>query len=246
MSTLVICTVLDPDDLRGAELSLACALSDELRYSSRIGGDILVAQTGAGATPAYVALGKLAGFSSDRTGATTAIITNLAPIPAPIPLRQGPAGPTAMFEIADETYQKILAQIAYPMDVEEGAAAFDMTLVDSQFLRQLRREQEDICSFSGVRSGNLEAVIIRPLEQGGTWHISSFILLEEAAGAEFRKFNWSIGPQFQLLINAHAVGQDGMETASPTGMLVMPPWMIERLDCAALDWHRAQFFDRLR
>lgn len=246
MSKLVICAVLDLDQLEEGALSVASALSDEFKYASRVGQPVLVANMGGKFASAYVALGELAGFVSEPDGTNAVHLRNVTLFPDPMPMRDVPVLRSNIFEISDQAFQAILDLVIDPTSVHEDEPGFQPALPGSVFLQQLRREQDDRCSFSGARSDRLEAVIIRPMDQGGHWHISNFVLLDKAPALDFRGFGWSVGPRFQILLNAHAVGQDGVETASPKGILDMPIPSLMRLDRTALDWHREQFFARLR
>ncbi len=245
MSRLIIYAALDDAQLGAESAVFDYDLDDEINYGHRVGEPVLIANIGPSYAEAYVGLGKLSGFETLPGFVNAARVEGLVFFPAPIPLAEPKPPRVGVFEISDENFDRIIGEVVDPMRVEEGAPGYEPAISESAFLQQLRREQADRCSFSGVKSDTLEACIIQPLEHGGHWHISNFLLLDAEAAHSFSRFDWSVGPMFEILLNTHAVGRDGIEAASPKGMIDMPYKSVTRLDRAAVNWHRERFFARL-
>lgn len=87
--------------------------------------------------------------------------------------------------------------------------------------------------------------MIRPLHLGGELHVSNFLFLDPEPGALFERFAWTVGPQFEIIVDTHAVSPDIADTVNRTGMLALNDSVDSWPDREALAWHREQFFARL-
>lgn len=222
---------------------LPCRFEDELRYSARIDQEVLLAGQPAPGTPAeYFATATLAGFVTTAAGVTLAQLTQIRFLPHPA---QAFALPAFIGEI-DATHLPQLATAADGLD--EAGQGFAPLDVYAAIGHQLAERQDHVCSFSGVRisDGMGAATPIRPRPAGGAIHVRNCLFLHDEPATLFSRLAWTVGPDFEIIIDSWAVGAEILGTLNPTGKLALsqdPAWWP---DPEALAWHRAQFHQRLK
>lgn len=229
-----------------------CKAADALEFAQHIGEQILIADIGHVAGPRFIALSRLAGFEGD-VWARRAMVADVLEFPEPLRLDGPEAELGRMAELDDALFQAIIEAVstgdaaARSAYVREAAVPFDaQDYLALEFRRQLEAERNRRCSFSDVETHAGDAWIIRPIRQGGTLHIRNCLYLDPEPGILFQKFAWTVGPQFQIIIDAQAMGTGVPETVNRLGMLALGDDVNRWPDRSALDWHFEEFFRRRR
>jgi hypothetical protein len=249
---LVLNVALGADLAGGGTAVFPCNNAEAPEFAQHIGEQILIADIGHVVGPRFIALARLAGFEGD-VSARRAVMTDILEFPEPLDL----AGPEAelgrMAELDDAMFQAIIEAVSTgeaPVVsgyVREAAAPFAaQEHLALEFRRQLEGERRRRCSFSDVETRRGDAWIIRPIRQGGTLHIRNCLYLDPEPGVLFQKFAWTVGPQFQIIIDAQAMGTGVAETVNRLGMLALGDDISRWPDRAALDWHFEEFCRRRR
>ena len=205
---------------------------------------IIVADISPNVVGAYVALGTLGAFDAQKNGTCLVRVDTLRPFETDMPLLEDAPVTLGMTEIDDAVFDRIAT--ATLLSADEAGFAYDPAGARDLFSEQLSRQQQRRCSFSDVTTHKGQAVIIRPLDQGGAWQIGNFLFLDPEPGKLFSAFAWTIGPRLELIIDSYAVTPDISDTVNRSGMLAISDKAITTLDREALAWHRDQFFARLR
>lgn len=243
MSKLVIFAVLTTQPENGASEHFRCTFPDELRFSSRIGETIIIADITPGMGQGYIAIGQLRGFVSDANG-TLVRVEKISTFPSVVPFYNTAEVEQKISEVADDAFERIIAT-AVGAGSDEGDFAHNQVSRDA-FSAHLRRARSQRCGFSDVATEQGEAFLIQPPEHGGKWHTSNFIFLDQQPGILFVALAWTVGPRFEIIIDSCAAGIDILESVNPTGMLAISDTIAAWPDRDALAWHRERFFDRLR
>jgi len=229
-----------------------CKNADALEFAQHIGEQILIADIGHIAGPRFIALGRLEGFEGE-VWARRAVMADILEFPEPLDLVGPEAELGRMAELDDAMFQMIIeavstgdapATYAY---VREATVPFEaQDHLALEFRRQLERERRRRCSFSDVETRAGDAWIIRPIRQGGTLHIRNCLYLDPEPGILFQKFAWTVGPQFQIIIDVQATEAGVAETVNRLGMLALGDDVSRWPDRSALDWHFEEFCRRRR
>ncbi len=215
-----------------------------MHFGGRIGETVVVADISPNVVGGYVALGTLASFEKPKSGTCLVRIDHLRLFEMDIPFAQERPSAIGMAEIDDAVFDRVTT--APLMSADEAGFAYDTAGPLDLFSEQLSRQQQRRCSFSDVVTHKGQAVIIRPLDQGGTWQIGNFLFLDPEPGKLFSTFAWAIGPRLELIVDSYAVTPDISDTVNRSGMLAISDKAITLLDRTAIAWHREQFFARLR
>lgn len=242
MSRLIVFATIEMAPEKGDTESFGCAFSDELRFSSRIGEVVLIADVTPGITQGYIAIGRLRGFTSDVHGSTVVSIEEITPFLAAVEFSEPPQRQGHMSELADDVFERIIGRATGDM-TETQLGAY--SIAKDVFSQQLRRANDDRCGFSDVATEQGQAFIIQPPSHGGRWHTSNFLFLDSEPGALFQTFAWTVGPRFEIIVDCHAVGPDISDTVNRTGMLAINDMVANWPDRDALAWHRQKFLARL-
>ncbi len=244
MPRLIVFTHADQILRAGGSAHFRCAPGDALQFGGRIGEKIVVADINPNVAGGYVALGTLGSFAPSKSGGDLVKIDNLAPFEKDMPLGEEHPGAIGMAEIGDAVFDTITT--ATLMSADEVGFAYDTAGPVDLFSEHLSRQQQRRCSFSDVTTHKGQAVIIRPLDQGGIWQIGNFLFLDPEPGKLFSSFAWTIGPRLELVVDTYAMTSDIADTVNRSGMLAITDKAITKLDRDAIAWHREQFFARLR
>jgi len=241
---LIVFTHADQILRSGRSAQFRCAPGDASQFGARLGEKIVVADISPNVLGGYVALGILGTFGSRQTDASMVQVDNLTIFQPEIPFPEERPDTIGMAEIDEAALDRIAT--ASLMSADEAGFAYDTTGSVDLFSEHLSRQQQRRCSFSDVTTHKGQAVIIRPLDQGGIWQIGNFLFLDPEPGKLFSSFAWTVGPRLEILIDAYAVTPDIADTVNRSGMLAITDKAITTLDRTALAWHREQFFSRLR
>lgn len=229
----------------GDDLVCASSLQHELRFSRHIGEPVLVAIPDGDKAVTYQALARLAAFETDISGETLLRIDTIRIFPNPVKTIEVEAMELGLSQISDDLFHRIIDAVIDPQRFEEDAEAMDNVVSIEQFSKQLERQQKKLCSFSGVPTTEGAAYIIRPLLDGGTWHIQNFLFLDPEPGQLFDNFAWTVGPNLEIIIDSQAMSPDVADTVNRKGVLMLSSEVAAMLDRDALAWHRGQFLERL-
>jgi len=246
VARLVVFTHLDHDLRDGASRQFTCSAAEARRHAHQVGTPILIADITPALAGGYVAQGILSGFRPHGAAGALALVEDIRAFPQDIPFQEPPPAAESLAELADDLFERIIAQARPAPDVDEAFSPYLPTAPQNAFAAQLARRQNRRCCFSDVKTNRGEAFIIRPLALGGTWNIGNFLFLDPEPGALFANFAWTIGPRLEILIDAYAVTSDIADTVNRAGMLAIADSMIATLDRTAIAWHREHFFQRLR
>lgn len=244
MSKLILYAAVPADFDLGATQDFACAFDDELRFSNRLGESILIANIAPDMAQGCVAIGRLLRFESGADQTTLVRIEKIRPLINVVPLPDIPQSERRMSELADSVFSEIVAA-AVGEGYEEDQFNHQSLSADA-FAQQLRRAHDHRCGFSDVATEQGTAFMIQPPKDGGRWHTSNFLFLDPEPGKLFADFAWTVGPRFEIIMDAYAVGPNISDTVNRTGMLALRDMVASWPDRDALTWHRRQFFDRLR
>lgn len=246
MPTLVVNIGPMPRQLTLGKVEVACSLEDELRYSSYISREILLAyQVFADGPPTIFAKATLTGFTaygSDRVAQFTG--SNMLPEEWELSTRLG----TGPFELVPEEDFPQPASGRPIHLAQEAGAVFTYSDILGQIAAQVRTSAQSICSFSGVQTAFGEGLAnpIQPQALGVREHVRNFIYLHDEPAQLFNRFAWTVGPDLEIIADAHAMTTQILATVNPTGKLLVSDDPFERPDERALAWHREQFLQRLR
>ena len=241
MSKLVLFIAQDRLFENGATEQFPCDLRDELRFSGRVGEQILVANVAAPFAEGFLALGYLAGFAATELG-TTAVVSSVQVFPEPVLFPQALSTKAGLFELSDRAFTDVIEKAIG----NEFSQATEDFWGWSGFDADLAQRYKNRCSFSASVTEQGSAFSIRPLTEGGGATIENFLFLDPAPGELFAHFAWTVGPADQIIVDAAAMQPDVIETISPTGRLVLPESLKDRPDPDALAWHFDQFVARIR
>lgn len=245
--SLVVNIGLMPRQLTLHELEVTCSLEDEVRYSSYLGQEVLVVGRKAESLPRVsFATARLSRFSPKNEG-NIAVLTNLQIMPSE---EQVPSFlKDDVFALLPDEYSFVQPDgDKFNKEVEEASALFHPLDTYGQIAQQVRLAARGICAFSGVEAlpGEGSATPIQPVSLGGRVHVRNFIYLHDEPAAMFSRFAWTVGPELEIIADAHAVTAQMLSTVNPTGKLVISDDPADRPDERALAWHREQFMQRLR
>lgn len=231
------------DFFQSQTATFGCRVEDELLFAGDIGAFVIIANTGSAGDHGYIALGMLSGFRASRSGAE-AIVTDLLAFPYPIGFLEGFPPESGLAVLSDAAFDRIIS-FSQGYAAEEAPTLFDgFGSLNFEFTRQLEQQRRKRCSFSDVKTYRGVAQPIRPVEHGGRFEISNFLFLDGEPGALFGNFAWTVGPQFQIIIDAQALGADVASTVNRTGMLALGDDVGHWPDRSALAWHFEQFMRR--
>lgn len=248
MPKLVVNIGAMPRTLQPSQLEVACTAADGLSFAWCLGQEVLVATTLSDTGPPLLfATATLDRFVT-RGRSRFALLTNLQLADSEIQLPDLPR--TAVFSWLRDTMftQAPLPRHAAFLELQEAPAAFVALDIYRDIGRQLRETRRGECSFSGVKValGEGTATPIRPLDAGGEVHIRNFIFLHDEPAHLFNSFAWTIGPDFEIIIDASAAGTGLVSTINRTGKLLVGADQANWPDERALAWHRQRFLERLR
>jgi hypothetical protein len=241
--TLMVLAALEDGLVSGSTHSFRCTLLDELRYSSRIGENIVIAEVHPTMERGYSAIGRLKGFATALDGTTSVVIEKIQPFPSLVAFSWDVPQDKGMAELDDGTYTRIMEKVLGQAD--EMASSYEHAQV-AEVTEQLKKIYRRRCNFSDVTTRWGRAYIIRPLELGGKMHISNFLFLDPEPGELFTAFAWTVGQKFEIIIDEYSVGPELSATCNSTGHLALTELVADWPDREALAWHRQQFFDRRR
>jgi hypothetical protein len=225
--------------------TFGCRVEDEVRFAGYVGAPVIIANTGSTRDQGYVALGMLSGFRSAGSGAE-AIVTDLLAFPYPLGFLEGFPPEPGLAVLSYAVFDRII-RLSQGYAAEEAPALFNaFGSLTFEFTRQLEQQRRKRCSFSDVKTYRGVAQPIRPVEHGGSFDISNFLFLDPEPGALFGNFAWTVGPQFQIIVDAQAAGADVASTVNRTGMLALGDDVSRWPDRSALDWHFEEFCRRRR
>lgn len=241
MSRLAFIVADDIDLTDQDRIDLACLYGDALKLAGRVGQPILIARREPFGAATYIALANIGDISVSADSRTSLRLEQLHYFPRPVPLVSTPPNTSQLIELATADFEQIAMHASGQDDwAENSRPRRDL------FTHQLAVQQHETCAFSGVKTTDGMAFIIRPLELGGKWHIENFLFLDPEPGNLFSAFAWTIGPRLEIIIDAFAMGADIAETVNRSGILALNRDTQFAPDQAALAWHREQFFARLR
>ena len=244
MSKLTLFTLLHQAPANGSAQDFLCTFQDELRFSGHLGETILIANVAPNMAQAYVAIGSLQRFWTSETGDNMVRIEEIRSFPSEVALLGNSKIEQRIAEVSQADFERIVA-FAIGGNFDDAPFSHDAVSADS-FAQQLRRAQDDRCGFSDAATEQGTAFMIQPPEHGGRWHTSNFLFLDPEAGKLFADFAWTVGPRFEIIIDAYATSADISDTVNRTGMLALKDMVSAWPDRDALTWHREQFFARLR
>lgn len=243
MSKLLLFTVLDRELLDGgAELF---ELPDLPNLTDRSGDQVIIADTQPSLKQGYIALGILGDLKIGGPGAGSVYVSDIRLFPSPLPFDEQPANSRGIEDLTEERFNRIIADALGEEGLDEKTGASSFSVSAYQFAEQLGRQQNMRCSFADEKTYNGVASVIRPLHLGGKLHVSNFLFLDPEPGALFERFAWTVGPQFEIIVDTHTTSPDVTDTVNRTGMLALSDSIDAWPDREALAWHREQFFARL-
>lgn len=245
MSKLILFTSLDRPLFDGGTELFACGTHPTLSLAARLGEQIIVASIPPSTQQGYVALGILDRLTEDAKGRTLVHIASLRLFPETLSFIDEPRTDTRIAELSESDFERIIARSLGQNEIDDAPASDNFVVAIYQFTNQLARQYERRCSFSDVPTDNGVACIIRPPDRGGKLHVSNFLFLDPEPGMLFERFAWTVGPQFEIIINMHAMRPDIADTVNRTGLLALNDAVATWPDREALAWHRQQFFARL-
>ncbi|WP_156385975.1 hypothetical protein [Devosia sp. Root685] len=243
MSKLVIFTSLDRPLLNGGSEAFPCGPNTAPDFEARLGAQVIVASI-LPAEQGYVALGTLNGLRTDDAGNTLVDIADLRLFPEPVMFVENAPSRDGIHDLSEPLFDQIIARALGHAEIDDAPASDDFVVAIYQFTSQLARQQQKRCSFSDVTTEIGVACVIRPLHKGGALHVSNFLFLDPEPGVLFEHFAWTVGPQFEIIVDMHAVRPDIADTVNRTGMLALRDAIAAWPDREALAWHREQFFAR--
>jgi hypothetical protein len=222
-------------------IELACLYGDAIKLAGRVGQPILIARREPFGAATYIALANIGDIPVSADSSASLRLEQVHYFSRPVPLVSTPSDTSQLIELAASDFEQIAMHASGQDDwAENSLPQRDL------FTHQLAVQEDEICAFSGVRTADGMAFIIRPLELGGKWHIENFLFLDPEPGNLFSALAWTIGPQLEIIVDAFAMGADIAETVSRSGILALNRDAQFAPDQAALAWHREQFFARLR
>lgn len=220
---------------------LPCLYGDALKLAARLGQPILIARRQPFGTAVYIGLANIDDVSVANGIDANLRLERITHFARHIPMAATPPDASQLIELEADEFERIVMQAG-----GEDAWTESTSPPRELFTRHLAEQQEEKCAFSDVRTSDGMAFIIRPLEQGGNWHSGNFLFLDMEAGELFSVFAWTIGPELEIIMDAHATTPDIANTVNRSGMLAISDKAITSLDRTALAWHRERFFARLR
>lgn len=244
LSKFILFTDLDRLLLDGGTELFSLSASTALELFTMPGEQIIIASVSPSSPPGYVALGIVDAVSEGAEGRTQVRVASLRLFPETLAFTAPPAQ-TGIVELSDSDFDQIIARSLGEKEIDDAAASDNFIVAIYQFTNQLSRQQNGRCYFSDVPTDNGVAAIIRPLDLGGVLHISNFLFLDPEPGVLFERFAWTVGPQFEIIIDMHAMRPDIADTVNRTGLLALSDAVATWPDREALAWHRQQFFARL-
>lgn len=244
LSKLIVFTSLDRPLFDGGREMFACGSGTATDLPGRLGAQVIVASISPASAQGYLALGTFGGVQTDAAGNTLALVADLRLFPEPVMFIEEPPGQDAIQDLSEHLFDQIIGLALGHTEIDDAPAGDDFVVAIHQFTNQLARQQQNRCSFSDVTTADGVACAIRPLRKGGTLHISNFLFLDPEPGVLFQRFAWTVGPQFEIIVDMHATRPDIADTVNRTGMLALRDAVAAWPDREALAWHREQFFAR--
>lgn len=253
MPNLVVNIGPMPRQMTLSQLVVACSLTDELRFSSHIGEDVSLAFMVSENGPLSIfATANLDRFTSTN-GDTRAVFTNL------VILREELEHPNlsvgSVFSFRSNTSDLFAPRSITPHTGGDEAFSTFVSFDDAtpleiygQIGQQVRNIARGICALSGVTVSHSDgsATPIRPVDTGGEVHARNFIFLHDEPAQSFNRFAWTVGPDFEIIVDAWATGTNVLSTVNATGKLLVGDDQRNWPDETALAWHRQKFLERLR
>lgn len=102
-----------------------------------------------------------------------------------------------------------------------------------------------VCALTGSFVGPFEPASIKPRKAGGELHAANILPLVDAAWRAFLNLDLTIGPNYEIIVDASRIDPELAEQLNPSGRLIVPDEPLRQPDAQSLAWHRAQFFARL-
>lgn len=245
MSKLILFTSLDRPLFDGGTELFACGTHPTLSLAARLGEQIIVASIPPSTQQGYVALGILDRLSEDAEGKTLVHIASLRLFPETLSFIEEPGADISIAELTENVFEQIIARSLGQNEIDDAPATDNFLTAIYQITNYLARQYERRCSFSDVPADNGVACVIQPPDSGGQLHVSNFLFLDPEPGVLFQRFAWTVGPQFEIIVDMHAMGPDIADTVNRTGLLALNDAVATWPDREALAWHRQQFFARL-
>jgi hypothetical protein len=245
LSKLILFIDLDRPLLDGGTEVFSVDTLDTTNLSVTLGEQIVIASVSPLSEPSYVALGIVDGTSEGAAGRTLVHIASLRLFPEALALPEAPPAQGGLAELSDADFDQIIVRSLGENEIDDAPASDNFVVAIYQFTSQLARQHHGRCSFSDVPTDNGVAAIIRPLKMGGQLHVSNFLFLDPEPGVMFERFAWTVGPQFEIITDMHAMRPDIADTVNRTGLLALSDTVATWPDREALAWHRQQFFARL-
>jgi predicted restriction endonuclease len=129
------------------------------------------------------------------------------------------------------------AEFAHPIPIENYTAVSKQVSANFRFR----------CALTGYFNSNepLEATPIRPVPDGGRLHVGNFLFLTGSAAYAFSRFQLSVGPSLEIIVDNSLIKSDLSAALNPRGFLTDAPDSLRFVDMDSLAWHRHQFFARI-
>lgn len=159
--------------------------------------------------------------------------------------------------LSKEQFEEILAEVGKArlngFSITEHHTIFDKDAPSTETYRavhELALERADYtCAFTGqvferfagIHS-DLEVVAIRPLGDGGSLHISNFLVLSKSAAEAFDRGCLTVGGGHELIANLSLVDPELLEALNPLGRLILSPNRDFWPDPEQLAYHRHYIF----
>lgn len=245
MSKLIIFTSLERPLFDGGTEIFACRIDPTLSLAARFGEQIIVASIPPSAEQGYLALGVLNRLSENAKGEMLVHVASLRLFPETLPFIEEPGTDTSIAELSENVFDRIIARSLGQNEIDDAPATDNFLAAIYQITNHLSRQYKRRCSFSDVPTDSGVACIIRPPDSGGQLHVSNFLFLDPEPGVLFQRFAWTVGPQFEIIVDMHAMRPDIADTVNRTGLLALNDAVATWPDREALAWHREQFFARL-
>lgn len=243
MSKLAIYTEVAEFSAPNTELDVPCALDQHRQFAERLGEAVLLAHVDQSSTAIYLALGQLAGFYVDDFGIGYARLNQINALPNSALAFSSSETGKPIVEIPDKDFEAVIRDAGAELD--ETAVSFHRAGDSGIFMDQLGRQTHYLCAFSGIYTGSPMATIIRPIEQGGRYHITNFLYLDREVSDSFTNFQWTVGADMEIIVNTHALAGELLEILIAGGQLAVNKGSLASPDPEALTWHRAAFFARI-
>jgi hypothetical protein len=235
-----------PRQLTLNKVEVVCTFADEVRYSSYIGNEVLLAYQVIASGPSIIyAKATLTKFASQEHN-TVAVFTGPRILPEETKISE--PFEAGVFKVLSDDHYSQPAFGKEELSANDAGAFFTRGGILSQIAAQVRLNAGGICGFSAVPVSLGEGLAnpIRPLALGGREHVRNFIYLHDEPARLFNDFAWTVGPNLEIVADTYAVTSSVLSTANPSGKLMVSDDPTQWPDERALAWHREQFMQRLR